>query len=411
MSDIIQKTMSRYKPPLVVSAVLSFCLSILFSFVIYPKIEEPFHAQRDVDRYAEIGQNLYQGNGFRFEDADLPTVSRGPIYPLTIAAASWIAGGFSLWHIQMLQALFLVGACILVFYTARQVFPASNLANWAALAIALYPLFIWYAARIWTETLLVLGVCFLAYRLVRFHRAPTFGRGVMLGIVTGFLILVKAGFLLFIPFLLVYYLVRENYAAVRHCLMALVCVVVIIMPWTVRNYRVSGAIIPVQTTASSNYLIGNTVARDFFRYPLSLAESMQKGTEDIASWIGEADLDATEAEEAVGESILRQKAIESILSNPLFLFQKIGIQAFTFWYLGETPLKTVVILVIQIPILFYALRRIRKAVRENALVVPLILIIIYWWGVAAFFVAHARIAVPIMPLVLLLAVYGIYRRS
>ncbi len=411
MSTIIQKVMNRYQPSLVASAILSFCLSILFSFIIYPKIEEPYHAWQDVDRYAEIGQNLYNGNGFRFEDADLPTVSRGPIYPLAIAALSWIAGGFAVWHVQLLQALFLAGACILIFYVARQIFPTPGLAHWAALAMALYPLFIWYAARIWTETLLVLGVSFLAYRLVRFHRTPTFGRGLMLGIVVGFLILVKAGFLLFIPFLLVYYLLKRNFSAVRHCLFALVCAVVIILPWIVRNYRVSGILIPVQTTAASNYLIGNAVAHDFFQHPLSLSIPMQKGTEEIAQWMDEADLSPTDAEEAEGESILRQKAVESFLSNPLFLLQKGGTQAFTFWYLGETPPKSLIILIVQFPILFFAVRRIRKAVRESTLVVPLLLIITYWWGVAAIFVAHARVAVPIMPLVLLLAVYGIYRRT
>lgn len=411
MSILIGKVMNRYQPPLVVSAVLSFCLSILFSFLVYPKIEEPYHAWQDVDRYGEIAQNLYQGNGFRFEDADMPTVSRGPVYPLTIAALSWITGGYSVWHVQLLQALFLAGACIFVFYTARQISAQPGLAHWAAFIMALYPLFIWFAARLWTETLLVLAVSFLAYRCVRFHRTPTFGRGVMLGIVTGFLILVKAGFLLFIPFLIVYYLLKRNFSAVRHSLFALVCVVAIIMPWTVRNYHVSGTVIPVQTTASSNYLIGNTVARDYFRHPLSLSESMRKGTEEIAGWMDEADLSPTDAEEAEGETVLRQKAVESFLSNPLFLLQKIGTQAITFWYLGEVPLKSIVILAVQLPLLFFAVRRIRKVVRENALLVPIILIITYWWGVAAIFVAHARIAVPIMPLVILLAVFGTYRRT
>jgi 4-amino-4-deoxy-L-arabinose transferase-like glycosyltransferase len=329
---------------------------------------------------------------------------------LTIAALSWVAGGFAVWHIQLLQALFLAGACVLIFFVARQIF-SVGLAHWAALAMALYPLFIWYAARIWTESLLVLGVSFLAYRLIRFHHAPTFGRGIMLGIVSGFLILVKAGFLLFIPFLLLYYTLTRNFVAVRHCLLALVCAVVIILPWTVRNYRVSDTIIPVQTTASSNYLIGNTVARDFFEHPLSLSISMQEGTEEIARSMGEAGLSPLDAEEAAGENILRQKAIESFRSDPVFLLKKLGIQAFTFWYLGEVPLKSIVLLIVQIPVLFFALRKIRKAVRESTLVVPLILIIIYWWGIAALFVAHARIAVPVMPLVLLLAVYGMYRST
>ncbi len=410
MNNAIRKVMNRYQPPLLLSVILSFCLSILFSFIIYPKIEEPCHAWQDVDRYAEIGQNLYNGNGFRFEDADMPTVARGPIYPLTIAALSWFAGSYAVWHVQLLQAFFLAGACILVFYVARQISP-PQLAHWVALVTALYPLFIWYAARIWTETLLVLGVSFLAYRLIRFHRAPTFGRGIMLGIVVGFLILVKAGFLLFIPFLLVYYLLKKNFRAVRHCLFALVCVVVIIMPWTVRNYHVSDSVIPAETTASSNFLIGNVVARDFFQHPLSLSIPMQKGTDEIAQWMDEADLSPLDAEEAAGENVLRKKAIDSFLSNPVFLLQKVGTQAITFWYLGETPLKSIIILIVQLPILFFAVRKILKAVRENTLVVPLILIITYWWGVAALLVAHARIAVPIMPLVLLLAVYGLYGRS
>jgi 4-amino-4-deoxy-L-arabinose transferase-like glycosyltransferase len=262
MRTTTQNLLNRFQPPLAVSVMLCLCLSILFSLFIYPIIEQPYHAQQDVDRYAEIGQSLYRGNGFRFEGVDLPTVSRGPIYPLVIAALSWVTGGFAVWHIQLLQAIFLAGACIVIFFTARQVF-SPVVAHWSALALALYPLCIWYAARIWTESLLVLGVSFLVYRLIRYHRAPTFGRGMMVGIVAGFLTLVKA----------------------------------------------------------------------------------------------------------------------------------------------------IILLLIQIPVLFFAFRKIRKAVRENALVVPLILTIVYWWGISALFVAHARIAVPVMPLVLVLAVYGMVRRA
>jgi hypothetical protein len=174
---------------------------------------------------------------------------------------------------------------------------------------------------------------------------------------------------------------------------------------------VSDTIIPVQTTASSNYLIGNAVSHLFFSHPLSLSLSMQNGTEEIAGWMDEAGLSPLDAEEAVGEKILMEKAIESFQSDPLSLPRKLGIQALTFWYLGEVPIKSVILLLIQIPVLFFALRKIRKAVRENALVVPLILTIVYWWGIAALFVAHARIAVPVMPLVLVLAVYGMVRRA
>ena len=410
MRTTIQNIVNRYQPPLAVTVMLCLCLSILFSLLIYPRIEQPYHAQQDVDRYAEIGQSLSRGDGFRFEGADLPTVSRGPIYPMIIAALSWITGGFAVWHVQLLQAVFLAGACIVIFYIARQVF-SPVAARWSALAVALYPLCIWYAARVWTETLLVLGVSFLAYRLIRFHHAPTFGRGIMIGIVAGFLALVKAGFLLFIPFILVYYLITKQFVAVRQCLFALICVAVIVLPWTVRNYRVSNSIIPVQTTASSNYLIGNAVARDYFEHPLSLSISMQKGTEEIAGWMNEAGLSPLDAEEAAGENLLKQKAIESFRSDPLFLLRKLGVQALTFWYLGEVPVKSIVLLLIQMPVLFFALRRLRKAVRENALVVPLLLTIVYWWVIAAFFVAHARITVPVMPLVLVLAVSGMVRRA
>ncbi len=404
----IRDFMIMYQPPLVFCVCGAILLSLSFSLVVYPRIEYSFHAQQDADRYGEIGRNFYEGNGFRFTDAEMSTVSRGPIYPLMIAALCWVFRGYSVLSIQVLQAFILGGSVLFVFFVTRQLSTLA-VARWAAFFIAFNPIFMWYSARIWTETLLTIMILFVAYRLVRFFNIPTFWRALFLGMVVGITSLIRSGVILFIPFLIIICLSRFKWKEAKYLFVSFLCVIIIILPWSVRNYRVTKEFIPVQTTAASNFIVGKAIAQDFTKYPLSFSQSMERATSEIGDTLDNADISPLDAEEAVGEAYLRNMIIREVWNNPKILFQKISAQVFTFWYLAESPLKSILILIVQLPIILSAIAGIIFMGRRKQKLFPLLSIIVYWWGIAVCFIAHARIAVPIVPLVIILAVIGLLR--
>ena len=81
--------------------------SLIFCFIVYPRIQTSYHAVLDSDDYAKIGISIWEGHGFSFNPETGPTVYRGPLYPGFIAfilflTSGWYPGGIwiaqSLWR-------------------------------------------------------------------------------------------------------------------------------------------------------------------------------------------------------------------------------------------------------------------------------------------------------------------------
>jgi 4-amino-4-deoxy-L-arabinose transferase-like glycosyltransferase len=222
----------------VVVAVFLLSLAVRLAYWgVFPA--EPL--ETDAIDYDTIGWNLAQGHGYT-NPAGEPTAFRPPVYPLFLAGVYYIAGHNLDW-VRWVQALLGAGICVLVCLTTRRLYDDRS-AKLAGLLCALYPPLIIPTAAILTETLFMFWLGLAVYGVI-----STRGLGWRFasGLALGLALMTRSILIFFLPFLMGWFiLVRERRALVSAAAV-LSGVLLVALPWTIRNYSHFGAFVPLTT--------------------------------------------------------------------------------------------------------------------------------------------------------------------
>jgi len=107
-----------------------------------------------------------------------------------------------------------------------------------------------------------------------------------------------------------------------------------------------------------------------------------------------------------GDAFLTGEVLRGWWTHPLRLVRHAGTNAVTYWYLSESPLKSSVNILLQLPLLLLAAAGLRGMMRKGS---PGWIVVA---SIAAFWIAHAlivgwlRYSVPALPMMILLASAG-----
>jgi hypothetical protein len=178
-----------------------------------------------------------------------------------------------------------------------------------------------------------------------------------------------------------------------------------ILPWTVRNYFVSNEFVPVHTSLGLNLVQGDALAENWLKYPLS----------NMPSWlIGDAKtteiLKGTNSppQDAVGDQKLVKYFVNENLTKPHFLLWRTLVNSVSFWYLSESPFKSIILACLQFSLLILFIIGMRRVWRKIPALIPLIYMIMYFFVVHSLIIGWARYSVPIIPLVLMVVVIYLF---
>ena len=211
--------------PLWICLLVALLLRLAFVFVGFPILQPRWNLREDGDGYGVIAQSIREG---RYRD-----VTRGPMYPGFVA----LTGSPEI--VKLLQALLDTATCWLVFLLAHR--------NWKAAALwAVYPFAIWRVAFINKEVLLTFLL--LSYVCVQLLALRT-GKLWQWLAAGGLLALVNLCKPTFIAWpLIVLALALLHRVSLWRVIALLAAMVVVIAPWTWRNYVVTdGAFLPIAT--------------------------------------------------------------------------------------------------------------------------------------------------------------------
>lgn len=215
------------------------------------------------DGYHAIARNLLEGNGYRLDATGPLTTERAPAYPFFLLAVFSIAGVDYTW-VQVVQACVGGLSCWLLFLLGRWALSAEvGLASAALFAV--YPNAIEYSARLYAENVYFPIFLSFAYFLCRASLQPSAKYSVMTGVSWGASLLTR-GTLLPFPFILPFGILlsqaHRSYRTVAKWLLpAALAALVVITPWTVRNYSITGALVPVSTWGWAPLYHGTQVAK------------------------------------------------------------------------------------------------------------------------------------------------------
>jgi 4-amino-4-deoxy-L-arabinose transferase-like glycosyltransferase len=200
----------------------------------------------DWKEYDSVGRSLAAGTGFTIHG--MPYLIHPPGYPLFLGAL-YLLFGHSYAAVKIVQSVLGALTCVLIFLIGERMFSAR--AGLAAAALAtVYPHLVYYTGILMSETLFVfLSTAFLhALAVLRDELTPR--RAALAGAVLGLACLTRP-MLLFMPILLCMWIWRES-GSLRRALAVTAaigaCAGFVILPWTVRNYVVTGAVVPIVAT-------------------------------------------------------------------------------------------------------------------------------------------------------------------
>jgi len=200
--------------------------------------------------YDALAANMISGSGYG------QTAYLSPGYPALLAGWYFIFGGGAKQG-YMLGILLGTTAVPLIYDVGRRAIgPAAG--RWAALLLSVMPTLVFTSPRVHTTTTLVLLVlATMDLFLLGGRERLAWGWSLVLGLVTGFAVLVRPTFLLAPSWLAPAWLVRTHWrrTAARTALFA-AGMLAVVAPWTARNYLVLGAFVPVSTNGGYNLYNG-----------------------------------------------------------------------------------------------------------------------------------------------------------
>ena len=229
-----------------------------------------------------------------------------PLYPYFIGLVS--TGFRTLEAVKWAQAA--VGALLIpaLGHLGRKVFGA-RVGLVAATVAAFYPELVWFSAHFWVEGVFLVLLWWAFERLVAADAEGSTPTAAVAGLLFGLSILARETALYFIPVIAAWLAWRRPRGLVRTAALVLTTVVVV-APWTLRNYLVYDAFVPVSTAGALNLWQGNTrlSRQDVYEQYWAVKGRIEK------------------------YRFARGKGIEAIQERqPLWIFEKLREEMPTFW--------------------------------------------------------------------------------
>jgi len=241
-------------------SLLALTIRIVYAFLavrVDPFLKvNPLHG--DAASYDRIARNLMAGHGFG-QQPDTPTAFWPPLYPLFLAGL-YRTCGYSLLLARLLQALIGALAVAATALAARSVF-GRRVAVLTGLGMALYPHLVYFGAWLIAEALYLALLALTVCIAVRLQSHPSRMGFAALGVTLGLATLTKPATLMLLPLALCWAWIapppRATEPRLVQCLLVLTLAVITVVPWTVRNYLIFGAFVPVSTNGGYTFYGAN----------------------------------------------------------------------------------------------------------------------------------------------------------
>lgn len=379
---------------------------LIFSFVVFPRLAGSLALGTDPDYFGQLAGNWAAGLGYTFYPGEPPTTFRGPGYPFVLVIGYRLFGNMLL-GATLIQCLMGAALCAIVYLTGKRVF-GPDVGLVAAFLAAIHPLLIWYTPRYRYENLLSLLLASCVYWLLRTLDSRSYRDAILTGLWLGAAALVNQIVVLLplalLPALLLF---RSGRARAFGLLTVTVLTTALtILPWTVRNYQVSGRFILVHSGAITQLFKGNLEYEHYDEAPLQLMKLEQAAMIRMAEML-DIEWSAYDERHPGMDEAVWPFLLADLRSGRVNLVAKIAAQAPRFWYLSESPAKSYSLAAMQGIFLVLAFFGGYRALRVERRGVVFVLIIGCFNLVYAATHAQARYSTPIAPYVVILAAAGL----
>jgi 4-amino-4-deoxy-L-arabinose transferase-like glycosyltransferase len=224
----------------------AFALRIAYFFVLSILNATP---SEDGPEYDQIALNLVKYHQFAIYPG-APTSFRPPLYPFFLAII-YTVFGHSYAVVRIAQAIFSSLSTYLLYRIAYILTEDKRVAVISAWLLALYPPSLYFSGRFLTETLFIFLVLLSFLLLLKTKNTWS---GLSSGMFLGLSALTRTQGLLFLPLFLLWGYLKGK---LKFTFSILFGTILAILPWTIRNYRIHHAFIPICTNGGITFWMSN----------------------------------------------------------------------------------------------------------------------------------------------------------
>lgn len=296
------------------------------------------------DGYIELAQNLIAGSGYVFAPGEHKVFHRPPTYPILLTPGAALPRTLRHAYIILLNSALFAGTVALLYSFASEFF-SKRTAALAALLLFANP-FLLYGLKnpvsAVCQTFFFTCVIVLTWRLC--NSPPTLRR-ILLYIAALYAAIMSHGTMLPITALILFFLFLRAFKnlpglSISQIVAIAGALIVLIAPWTYRNYKVTGLFIPVAGNTGLAYFAGN--AHWGITFPPRRADEYREDSEfrhaglplerrrELMKYYGMAD--------PAFEKLINERAKQHMREHPADFAKKFFLNAIEYYF----------------PILFYA---------------------------------------------------------
>ncbi len=216
------------------------------------------------DVYSDIAANLIRGYGFVAEPGGEPIIWRAPLYPAFLAIIYSLFGEHNETAVFLAQSALDSFTAVLIFYMGTRLFNES-VGLVSAVIFALHPLSAYYSLRFMSEPLFTLTFTAAIAAWVAAVHARRFMAYPVVGALVAVAALVKPVALGLWPFLVAcacYQLRSQPRRALSAAIALTIACLIVLAPWTLRNYRLTGEVVAVATGGGYALWLGNQMVSE-----------------------------------------------------------------------------------------------------------------------------------------------------
>ena len=326
---------------------------------------------------------------------------RPPLYPLFLAIIFDMVGT-NIDAVRFVQSFMGVITCGLLFLIGRRT-GDERVGLIAAGLGAVYPFSVFFAGVVMVETLLVLLTVISLFLMQELQWTPSVRRAAVLGGVLGLGALCKPVLLAWVAVLAVGVLVQFQRTTTgirvvcKYLAVVTLALCLVIAPWTLRNYTLTGYFLPISSNAGMNLLIGHEPnARGTYRHGFDYVGLLHRVTGD--------QLDAVYRERAA-----LRKVVSWMVADPARTVRLSLRKLVLFWspvVAGETVLRKFAAAVSYVPVVLLGVWG-TWMLRRQPIAWPVAALAISFSAVHVIFFAHTRFRLPVDAVLMVPAAWSI----
>ena len=385
--------------------IFVIALILRIGFIIFYEhgkmLQNEYYAD-DEYSYDQIATNFLKGGGFVTDDGYY--ARRAPVYPLFLATIYFIFG-HSFVAARFTQAIIGALSCIIIYLIAKELFE-GNSGLIAAFITAVYYPFILQPAYLLTEVLFTFNLALSIFFFLRYYARKRIFLLFAASIIFGIASLCRAvifPFALFISaWLFIVYWPGKKIAIKASAIFCL-AIIIMVLPWTLRNFRIYHAFIPITIESGRLLYLGNN--------PRAIG--------GIGGWVrNDVDLfypmDISNPHSLEADRIMLKRALHFMAKNPertIFLMGKKFINMWRPYYVDAKRISKVAMGLPYIVIIILGILGIVLGFKAWPKTLFLCAIIVYVALIHMVTIAEIRYRYPVMPFLIIFASHALVRLS